>query len=353
MKKILVIMAEGGIGDCILATAVIRALKEDLKPEFLAVLAGYYIRDIIDGNPFVEEIITDIDPSDKSRKAPFFYLLNKIKSYNFDVAVILWSSYRVAWLAYLAGIPVRVGQDFRLLYSFLYTHRVPLRTLLGDMESHWVECLLDFARRIGAGKGEPAVFLPVSEKHKQEIRELLKTFKISDEDLLIGIHPARGIDISRVDWPHKIFARTGDALAERFNARVVFTGGKGEIPLVEKIVSSMNTSPLNMAGKCDLKQLIAIIDRCNLFISVDSGPMHIAAACGIPLVAIFALKSDMPNRWKPYKTRHIIVRKDVFCPERCIKEKCRKFTCMHELEPEDILEPVRILLEEKYPTCLS
>ena len=347
MKKILVVLADGGMGDLILATPVIKSLKEELRADFMAVLVSFYTRDIVSENPYVDEVLVDIDPSDCKKRAPFFYLLSKIRKYKFDCAVVLWSTARFAWLIYLAGIPLRVGQDFRLLYSFLYTHRVPLRTLRGDRESHWVECLMDFARQIGAGKEEPEVCLPVSSEAKKEVRAILERNNIFDDNILIGIHPGRGIDLSGVSWPYELFARTGDALERLFGAKVVFTGGKGEVQVAKKIISSMKTSPVNMAGICNLKQLIALIDSCDLFISIDSGPMHIAAARNIPVVAIFALKSDMPFRWGPYKTRHFIVRKDVSCQELCIKEKCTHFSCMHELDPEDIIEPVKMILKDK------
>lgn len=347
MKRLLILKPYGGIGDIILATPLIKVLKEELKLEFLAMLVSPYGHDILIGNPYLDEIIIDVHQGDKKKRAPFFYLLNIIKSYKFDGAIVLWSTSRLAWLVYLAGIPVRVGQDYRLLYSFLYTHRVKVRSLRGDVQSHWVECLMDFARSLGAGNGKPELYLPVMEKDKKDINDLLlRDYGIKDGDLVIGFHPGRGIDLSGVNLPYENFARIGDRLQTEFKARVIFTGGDKEKELLKNIEVNMEIPPVNMGGKCNLKQLAAIIDRCNLFISTDSGPMHMAAALKKPVVAIFALKSDLPARWKPYNTEHIVVRKEVNCEDRCVKEECRKFDCMHEIKVEDIIEPVRKLLNK-------
>ena len=348
MKRLLVILANGGIGDVILATPVIKSLREELELDFLSVLVSSYGKDIVTDNPLVDEVILDVHPSDSSKKAPFFYLLRKIKSFNFDGAVILWSTYRFAWLTYLAGIPVRVGQDFRLLYSFLYTHRVNVRTLQGDVTSHWVDCLMDFPKMIGAGHGEPELFIPVAKEAKKEIELLLNSHGVSEKELVIGLHAGRWSDISGLNWPYENFARIGDALISTFGATLVLTGGKNEKELVDKIDSLMKNRPVNLAGKCNLKQLIALIDRCNIFISYDTGPMHIAAALKVPTVAIFALKTDLPARWKPYKTRHVIVRNEECCSDEiCLQSKCKHFTCIHKLDVDDILKPVEFLLKEE------
>ena len=344
MKRALVILAHGGIGDVILATPVLKSLREELSLKFLAMLVSPYAADILSENPYIDEIIPDKAPDNDKERAPFFYLLNKIKSYNFDIVLVLWSTARFAWMVYLSGIPVRVGQDFRLLYSFLYTKKVRLRTVLEDRESHWVDCLMDFAREAGAGMTEPELCLPVNKFFRDEISDLLGSNGIYEKDLLAGFHPGRGLSLS--DWPCENFAAIADAIQRETGAKLVITGGKNEREFVSTIEASMKIKALNMAGKLSLKELIALIKRCNVFISMDSGPMHIAAACKTPTVAIFALKSDLPPRWKPYKCDHIIVRKDTSCNQKCIKEKCKKFTCLAELTGEDIVNPVRILLKK-------
>ncbi|MEQ8223368.1 MAG: glycosyltransferase family 9 protein [Candidatus Eremiobacterota bacterium] len=344
MKRALVILAHGGIGDIILATPVLKSIREELSLEFLAMLVNPYAEDILSENPYVDEIILDKDPCNDRERAPFFYLLNKIKSYNFDIALVLWSTARFAWMVYFSGIPVRVGQDFRLLYSFLYTKKVRLRTVLEDRESHWVDCLMDFAREAGAGMTEPELCLPVNKFFRERISDLLESHNIQERDLLVGFHPGRGVSLS--DWPYENFAAISDAIQRETGAKLVITGGENERDFVSRIEASMKTKAVNMAGKLSLKELIALIKRCNVFISMDSGPMHIAAACKTPTVAIFALKSDLPPRWKPYKCDHIVVRKDTSCKEKCIKEQCKKFTCLAELTEEDIVNPVRIFLKK-------
>jgi len=347
VKRILVILANGGIGDLILAIPVFKSLKEGFSADFLAVLVSSYGKDVLVHNPYINEIIIDRAPFDETKRAPFFYLLKKIKKYKFDCAVILWSTARFAWLVYLAGIPVRAGQDFRLLYSFLYTKRVKIRTELGDITSHWVDCLMDFPKAIGCPDIEPELSLPIDDIYKKNISVILDTYNISEDDKIIGFHAGRGINLSEVDWPYKNFALIADELQLQSGLRVVLTGSSSEKPIVDRIENHMKTSPVNLAGRCSIMELAALINRCSIFISPDSGPMHMAAACKVPTVAIFALKSDLPARWKPYKNRHIIVRKDVSCNERCIKETCKTFTCMHEITVSDILEPVKKLLSEK------
>jgi len=345
IKKVLVILVQGGIGDVILSTPILETLYKQLNLNNLTFLLKPYTYDLIKGNPYVDEIILTAD--NWGRQKNFFQLLREIKKGKFDLVIHLWSNHRFAWLTRLANIPLRVGHSHRLLYSFLFTHKVTPRPLRGDVNSHWVDCLMDYVRILGIPPLPPHLFLPLEPSIKVKVISKLEKEGVKENTLLIGLHPTRELEIGKIRWPRTLFSRLADELVKLTGGgKVAFTGTNKDRALIEEIINNSLYSHINFAGKTTLSELIALIDRCNYFISMDSGPMHIAAARGVPTIGIFQLKSDLPARWHPFGVPYRIIKKTVNCKRKCIKEKCYDFSCLFELTPYDILKEFSSLKEE-------
>jgi heptosyltransferase-2 len=143
------------------------------------------------------------------------------------------------------------------------------------------------------------------------------------------------------------FASIADSLARRFNAKLIFTGSPSEKNLTEEIRSLTKSPSITMAGRTSIKQMAALAKRCNLFVCPDSGPMHIAAATGTPVVGIYGLKEDFPKRWAPYNCPNRIIRlENIPCDLKCIKADCPRFLCYEAIPDEMIVKAAEEVLGE-------
>jgi heptosyltransferase-2 len=188
----------------------------------------------------------------------------------------------------------------------------------------------------------------ISEKDREYAKEVLSSHNVSENDLLIGVHPGSSrINVAKRRWAKEGFASVANEVIRKYGAKVIILGGSDEERLAKDITRLMQSEPINVAGKTTLKQLAAIIERCDLFIHNDSAPLYIASAMKTPVVAI--LGYDNPKVWRPWKGKYIIVRKDLPCSPCLPETRCEKnYECIKSITPEDILQAVENIIEIKY-----
>ena len=335
-QKILAVCTGGGAGDLLAALPAVAALHRHFSTP-IDVLTTSYAAPLAHGQPSVGEVLTD------DGRFPLSALVENLRARSYTHAIIFWSNPRVAKAVQLAGIPHRVGQS-RRLYSFRYTVRVPVRSETGDTHSHWSDIQMDYARALGA-QPQPQDFrivIGVTPEDEAEAARLIEE-TVGDEPFLI-FHAARGITAHAPHWPSGHFATIGDALATAFQCTVLLTGGSNEAVLVAKTADQMTTRVFNVAGKTTLRGFAALARRARVVVALDSGPMHIAAAAGAPTVGIFALRTDLPQRWRPLGDHVAVVGPDYPCPPLCRKETCRTFACYAALAPERVVAAAREVL---------
>ena len=343
--KALVVHTGGGLGDVLLSGPVVDALREaGYTVDFLArsgtaqaVVAHPNIRELL--------VIEGKDPAGIKEMNRWAGLLNE-KAY--DLSILLWSTTRWAWTLYWAGIPVRVGQDSRLMYSFLFTHKVKVRSEHGDTTSHWTDVLLDYPRKLGIEPEAIRPNFPISNEDENWARSVLKSFDFSPhQGPLIGFHSGKGLQLSNDRWPCGHFGLLARSLQEQLDARLVLTGGPGETEIVKQVSEHLQRPYLNLAGQTTVKQLAALQQQLDAYVCPDSGPMHLAATVGTPVVGIYALDEDFPDRWAPFGTVNRKVRPPrPACPPGCTKPTCPNFKCYLKGDPEEVVEAVRAVLEE-------
>ncbi len=342
-KRALVVHTGGGLGDVLLAGPVIDTLSSrGYQVDFLARKGT---APAVASHPQLGELLT-IDSKDPSDFRQVRRWAKRIREGAYDAALLLWSTTRWAWTLYLAGVPARVGQDSRLLYSFLFTHKVRIRSEHGDESTHWTDILLDYPRALGLEPGTVEVGFPAAAGSAEQAESLLGQGEFGGLDgPLLGFHSGKGLPLGPERWPVEHFARLAEHLQESLGARLVMTGGPGEVSLVEAIVARLKQPVLNLAGKTDLPTLGAVAAQCQVFVCPDSGPMHIAAAVGTPVVGIYALDEDFPQRWAPFGVPHRVIRPPrPACRPGCKKPTCPDFVCYHKVTPESIGAAVRELL---------
>ncbi|MBN3038761.1 MAG: glycosyltransferase family 9 protein [Candidatus Omnitrophica bacterium] len=329
VKKILVLRPDR-IGDVILATPVLEALRNHFPHAHIALLVSDQNRDLVAANPFVNEIITighkGIWGIFRNNK-----LLKKLKKERFDLALVL---YPVLWcnlLVFLSSIPYRLGHDFHG-NGFLLTTRVPYTC---EKESrHEVDVNLQVLEAIGIKPKRKRLHVSVSQEAEKHIASFLYENNISPQDLVVVIHP--GAYEQHIRWMSDGFAKVAWRLIDEHDAKVVILGGPGEEGLVDKVCGLAGEKTIPATGLM-LSETISLIKRAGLFLGNSTGPMHIAAALEVPVVAIFGNihPLDSFKKWGPYGGKHIIVHKDVGC-RQCQPSDCSHFRCMKAITADEV-----------------
>lgn len=343
LRKVLVIHTGGGIGDVLLSTGVVAALADtQASVDFLCQART---APALRGHPQLNQIWEWPDKGPGGLLSLLWWA-RRLRAENYDAVLVLWSTTSTAWLSFLAGIPCRVGQDSRLTYSFLYTHKVRVRSEHGDTVSHWSDILLDYVRVLGFRPGPARISLAVEAAAEERAEQLLRPLSAGPGPLL-GLHPFKGPPVPLERWPLGVFAGWLKALHQQLGARLVVTGSPSEAPYAAQLIEiSGLTGVLNLAGETDLPTLAALARRCDAFVCPDSGPMHVAAAAGARVLGIYALEEDFPQRWAPLSPRARTLRpRPTGCPPGCRKPACPDFRCYHQVAPDRLVAEVRALLE--------
>ena len=156
------------------------------------------------------------------------------------------------------------------------------------------------------------------------------------------IHPG-GKKPSKL-WSRRNFAQLIDRLTEEMRSQVILVGSDGEEEITDEIVKLTKHKVINLTGKLTLSQLAAVIEKADAMISNDSGPMHIAAAVGTPVVALFS-GVDIPNLWYPYGDMNTVLRKEVECSP-CFKNECEDHLCMQKISVDEVFQAAKRKLEQ-------
>ncbi len=339
-KRILIVRTDR-IGDVLLSTPVIKAFRDNYPHAYIAMMASPYGKNVVEDNPYLDEVIVyDKDGKHKSWARSLKFARN-LKKKRFDVAIILHPTNRVHLVTFFAGIPRRVGYDRKL--SFLLTDRIKHTKQLG--QKHELEYALDLARYLGIEPKDNNIFLSVKPAAEARVEELLKEEGIGKNDKLLAIHPAASCP-SKV-WPNERFAEVADRLIAKYGFKAVVVSGPRDLTLARNVIRHMRSPAVNLAGKTSVGELAALLKRCSLFISNDSGPVHIAAAVGAPVVSIFgrSQKGLSPLRWGPVGKKSMVLHKNVGCIE-CLAHNCVKgFACLKAITVDNVIEAADILLK--------
>lgn len=358
VKKILIIKLRH-VGDVLLTVPTIRAIKETLPDSQIVVLVNKGTEDMLVENPIINEVIT------YDRKIKKLQLLKMIKnelefikqlrSKSFDMVVDLTSGDRPAIYSFLSGARYRIaynpeGRGF-LGKSFVYTH-------LGkrlEERNHIISQNLHLVRQFGMNTDDLTVNIFFSDEDRQFVDRILSKSGVSSLDPMIQIHPTSRWLFKC--WKDEYTAEIIDYCENSLGIRTVITSApdKCEMDRVKNILGRIRSSTVDLSGELTLKQLAALSNRTSLFFGVDSAPMHIAAAVGTPVVALFGPSgafdwgpwdnSQTQNR-KPYPKKngiqrfgmHTVVQKNWDCIP-CGKDGCegsKRSECLEVIEVEDV-----------------
>lgn len=339
-RRILIVRLDR-IGDVLLSTPVIKAIRDACPDSHIAMMVRPYARDIVEGNPYLNEVIVYDKSGDEKSLAGNLRFVKKLKDERFDLAVILHPTQRTHLIAACAGIPVRVGYDKK--YGFLLTKRIPHAKQFGL--KHEIDYTLDILRYIGIEPADRTLHMPISGSSELKVKELFNGSGIKDTDTVVAINPGASCPSKR--WKAENFAKVAGSLIDKHGVKIVIISGRDDRAFGNRVASLLGNRCLDLSGKTSVADLASVLKRARLFISNDSGPVHIACAVGTPVVAIFG-RSDRglsPERWGPSGSRDIVVHKDVGCGV-CLAHNCMiKFKCLEAVTVEEVCRAAERILK--------
>jgi heptosyltransferase-3 len=342
-KKRFLVIRTDRIGDVVLSTPVPEAIKTHYPGSHVTMMVSPYAAEVVKANPNIDEVILDDAENQNKGVKGFFMLLGEIRRRKFDVAILLKPTPRLAVLLFLARVKHRIGTGFRL-YQILFNQKIYMHRKVNLKHESEYNLKMLCPLGITARKIMPQVYLTPADR--DFAREIFGEFKITPEDTVVAIHPGSGN--SSLNLPAKRFAEVADGLAEKLNVRIVFTGSDQEKKIIDFIQRIMRHPSVNLSGRTTISQLAAVLQSCDVLISNSTGPMHLAAAVGTPVVAVFSpVFSAGPIRWGPYGEGHQVILPPVPVCFECQPQRCPHYDCMEKIKPEQIISKVNLVLRER------
>jgi len=328
------------VGDTVLSYPAVQQLKTFFPKSHLAVLVPSYLVDLWKTFPYVDEIIPFQKKAGIGSLWEDLNLSQSLKERNFGLAVILPRSFRSALHIFLARIPIRVGYrgEWRSLFLTHGIHRTQ-EVLRGHRVYYYQKLIEPF----GTIESPPSPQIFLREEDRKWADRMLQDLGLPEGKPLIGMNPAATYGLAKC-WEPGRFGELGRKLVDHWGAKILLFGKEGERPIVYGILRHLNGKGIDLTGKTGLLQLAALLERCTLLVTNDTGTMHVAAAVGTPVVALFG--STLPLTTGPWGEGHVVIKKDISCSP-CWKRVCpTDHQCMEQITVDEVEGVVDRKLEE-------
>jgi heptosyltransferase-2 len=364
VERVLVVRLDE-IGDVVMTTPFLRELRRIFSTAWITLVVKPTVYNLVELCPYVDEVLTY-----NWRAGRFFRSLQRhwralilarkhLWRRRFDLAILpRWDIdyYHGAFLAYCSGAPRRVGYSENVIATKKRLNRGLDRLLTHVLEDntlkHEVRHNLDVIRFLGGEVENERLELWTNKGDEAFAEEMLRDHDVKPSNLLIGIGPGAGA--RKREWPLNFFRELGLWLQKRYAARLFIIGGPGEEQLGQELQSKLDFLPINAVGKTTLRQVTALLRHSSLYIGNDAGPMHIAAAVGVPVVELSCHpKCGSPSsansslRFGPWGENHTVIQPEAAlppCEDECIADSPH---CILGISVEQVKEAIAPLLSSR------
>jgi predicted lipopolysaccharide heptosyltransferase III len=340
VRRILVVKLKY-IGDVLLSTPVFGGLREAFPEATLTALVAGGTEEVLLHHPDVDEVLTvDRIPAKGESRGPSWAdhlrLVRRLRESRFDLAIDLTDGDRAAVLTWASGARLRVGFNREGRFRGRAYHQV---VPASSGRRHAVEADLEALRALGMAARSVAPTLGLPPEVEADADHLLTRKRVSRNRDLVLIHP--GARWWFKAWPPDRFAALGDGIEEELEAQVIIAGGPWDVATAETVRRQMRRPATVVAGETSILELAAVLKRCRLFIGNDNGPMHVAAAVGTPVVALFGPTN--PAQWGPWGEGHVTLYKGLDCRECWWRRGCWRGeeNCLRQITVDEAMIAVR------------
>lgn len=325
----ILILKLSAIGDCVLASPVSSLLRQAFPQAHIAWVVQERCRDVVEGNPFLSEVII-------WRKGhPLRSLLSvtrEVRARKFDVLLDLQGILKSSLLMRFSNVPTRLTSErSRTLARWAATQTIPEPDGLHPLERylHRAKTMCEMVSgQWSVVNGQWSMVMPVMGEDRRFAESFLRDAGVTENDVLIGFNPGASRESKR--WDAAKFAQVMDEVIEQHDAKTIVFGGPSDVESCKKVLSLTHAKPISAVGKTTLKQFAALAERCRAFVTCDTGPMHVAAAMNVPIVAIYCPAE--PKRITPYGERHVVLPRD---------------GAAHEVEVAEVMEALQELMSQR------
>jgi len=345
----ILIVKLSAIGDVVHTLPSLSALRQLYPQAHITWVVEEAAADLIAGHPYLDRVLVSRRKhwQQEFKKGCFTntireirLFLNALRDRPYDLVIDFHGLFKSAVVVWLSGGVRKLGFDSMQEGSGLfYTEKIR-----EDMGKHAVDRYLDFPAYLGSKNGKagqmcaaPEFFIPFNDRHIQKVSALMNSNHLDINKPFIAMNPVALWDTKL--WREDRFAMLADRITGELNIPVIITGSIQEKPYVEAIIKEVKTTKVvDLAGETTLKDLACLYRQAAVVVTTDSGPMHIAAAVGTPVVALFG-PTD-PRRTGPYGIGHRVIRKTLPCSP-CFLKQCPTRECMEGITVEEVLEGVK------------
>jgi len=332
--KRVVVVTRAGLGDAVYVIPALRALRRRYPQAYIAVSTGDRAYRLLKRCPYLDAIYV------RGSSNHVFVRLREwwwLRTGHYDLAVILDTSDTKSLHAFLAGIPRRVG-GYKRYFHWLLTDAVRI-----SPDAHQMNDLnRDIVARLGCDVSDWTLELFAETKAFETALRKMEKAGWRGERPLVGLNIGTGHPTTL--WFADRFAQVADALQAR-GIRVMLLGGTGDLSRAQAVREAMRSLPVDLVGQLDVDELIACLQHLDILVSGDTGPAHVAAAAGTPVVGLYGATS--PRHFAPVGDQHVIVDRSTVCPARCRGGTCvADLQCMRSITVQDVLGALDGLLSK-------
>jgi len=327
------VRATNWIGDAVMSLPAIEALHARFPNAEIVLVAKPWIGELYQNHPAVSRQIV-YDPEGEHRgMRGFRKLVRELRSESFHAAILLQNSFQAAWMAWCAGIPVRIGYARDGRSSLLNEAvEVPPPAAYGHQVYYYLQMLFR-AGLIEKPQTVEEVHLHLAESERRWAGRELQALGLGGKRFLAGICPGASFGPAK-RWLPDRYAKLADRLIDGLGADVLIFGSPAESSLAEAVAQTMGHTPVLVAGKTTLREFMALLAKCHLVITNDSGPMHLAAGLGLPLLAIFGSTNE--HATGPLGNQVRLIKHPVECSPCGLRQCPIDFRCMTGVSVDDV-----------------
>ena len=333
-RKIL-IRSTNWIGDAIMTTPAVKTIRQNFPDCHIALLVNSWVAPVFAASTDLDEIII-IDHQGRHKGVLGLWRLSQeIRLLGFEVVILLQNAFKAAFFAFLAGIPVRAGfkRDGRSIFL-----TVPIPIKAETRKLHHVFYYQQLVVDLGLRRAPNVLTLTVARQDKEWAQQFIDCLATK---IIIGLNPGATFGPSKC-WPAEKYGQLVAELAGEYDWQFLVFGSEADYEVGEIIKGYYPDKILNLMGKTSLGQVMALIELSTVFVTNDSGLMHVGAALHTPLVAIFGSTDEVATG--PFAKNVKVVKRDLSCQPCMKRQRCKDFRCMNEITVADVSRKVRELL---------